>query len=96
MGESSLPAAAAASRLSRDPRPHGRGKAIYTEVQNQVQTAIVLAATYIAVNLVLTGSATWVQRTYVCERNPLELTRVGPDTDGGQNSGGGMGGTGIV
>ncbi len=51
---------------------------------------------YIAVNLVLTGIATWVQRKYVYERNPLELTRVGPHMDGGQNSGGGMGGTGIV
>lgn len=71
------------------------GKAIYTEFQNQVQTAIVLAAMYIAVNLVLTGIATWVQRTYVGERNPLELTQVGPNQDGGQNSGGGIG-TGTV
>ena len=53
------------------------GKAIYTEFQNQVQTALVLAAMYVAVNLVLTGIATWVQRRYVGER-PLDTTGVAP------------------
>lgn len=55
------------------------GKAIYTEFQNQVQTALVLAAMYVAVNLVLTAIATWVQRRYVGERATLDTTSVGPN-----------------
>ena len=60
------------------------GKSIYTQFQNQVPTAIVIASLYIAVNLVLTGIATWLQRRYVGERSPLDLTRVG-NLDGGRN-----------
>ena len=53
------------------------GKQIYGEFQNQVQTAIVVAAIYIVVNLILTGLATWVQRKYVGE------TKL-PDVDVGE------------
>jgi len=60
------------------------GKQIYGEFHNQVQAAIVVSAIYIVVNLILTGIATWVQRKYVGEKNPLELTRVG-NLDGGRN-----------
>jgi glutamate transport system permease protein len=60
------------------------GKSIYGEFQNQVQAAIVVSAIYIVVNLLLTALATWVQRKYVGEKNPLELTRFG-NLDGGRN-----------
>ena len=60
------------------------GKQIYGEFQNQVQAAIVVSAIYIVVNLLLTALATWVQRKYVGEKNPLELTRMG-NLNGGQN-----------
>lgn len=49
------------------------GKSMYLEFQNQLQTAIVLAAIYIAVNLVLTWVATWVQRRYVGEKDVLSI-----------------------
>ena len=61
------------------------GKSIYTEARNQVQTAIVVAALYIAVNLVLTWVATRLQKRLVGEKNPLELSRVG-NLDGGRNA----------
>ncbi len=47
------------------------GKLIYTEFGNQVQTAIVITSIYVAVNLVLTGIGTWVQKKYVGEQKPL-------------------------
>jgi glutamate transport system permease protein len=47
------------------------GKAIYGEFFNQVPTAIVLAALYIAANLVLSWVATWAQRKFVGERKVL-------------------------
>ena len=68
------------------------GKAIYTEFQNQVQTAIVVTALYVTVNLVLTAIATWVQRKYVGE-NKLTVPGVGGQ-DGA--TGGGVGGTALV
>ena len=39
-----------------------RRQTIYGEFHNQVQTAIVITAIYITVNLILTGVATLVQR----------------------------------
>jgi glutamate transport system permease protein len=60
------------------------GKQIYTEFQDQVQAAIVVTAIYVVVNLILTAIATWLQKKYVGEKNPLELTRVG-NLDGGRN-----------
>lgn len=53
------------------------GRQIYTAFQSQVPTAIVLAAIYIAMNLVLTGIATLVQKRLVGEKSRLELTDVG-------------------
>jgi glutamate transport system permease protein len=47
------------------------GKSIFLEFQNQVQTAIVLAAIYILVNLALTWVATWAQRKFVGEKTVL-------------------------
>jgi len=61
------------------------GKQIYLEFFNQVPTAIVLAALYIACNLLLTALATWLQRRYVGERSPVDVTRVG-NLDGGRNA----------
>ncbi|MDQ3308048.1 MAG: ABC transporter permease subunit, partial [Actinomycetota bacterium] len=58
------------------------GKLIYTEAHNQVQTAIVVAALYIAANLVLTAIATWVQRRFVGETKPLEVPIVGNAASG--------------
>ena len=63
------------------------GKAIYTEFQNQVQTAIVVSAMYVTVNLILSAIATWVQKKYVGEK-PLNVPIVGQD-------GAGDGGTGV-
>jgi glutamate transport system permease protein len=56
------------------------GKSIFLEFQNQLQAAIVLAAIYIVLNLALTALATWVQRRFVGERQPLVMTGLGaPD-----------------
>ena len=49
------------------------GKQIYGQFFNQFQTAIVLAALYISVNLILTWVATWVQRKLVGEKQPLAM-----------------------
>jgi glutamate transport system permease protein len=61
------------------------GKLIYTGFQNFVPTIFVLASLYIAVNLVLTWIATWVQKKFVGERKPLEVLAVSgiADTDAG-------------
>ena len=60
------------------------GGQIYRGFQNQVQTAIVLAALYITVNLLLTWLATWLQKRLVGEKKPLEVSMVG-NLDGGRN-----------
>jgi glutamate transport system permease protein len=60
------------------------GRQVWTEFGNQLQTAIVLAALYILVNLVLTAIATWVQRKLVGERKQLEVGMVAlPDDKAG-------------
>lgn len=59
------------------------GKAIYTQFQNQVQTALVVASMYVLVNLVLTGIATLIQRRIVGERRQLTVPMVGQDQSGG-------------
>jgi glutamate transport system permease protein len=56
------------------------GKQIYTEFGNQLQTVIVVAALYILANLVLTWIATWVQRRFVGEKKPLEVSMTGERT----------------
>lgn len=53
------------------------GKQIYGEFQNQVQAALVVAAIYILVNLLLTAVATWVQRKYVGEKKILDVGMAG-------------------
>jgi glutamate transport system permease protein len=53
------------------------GKAIFLQFQNHLQTAIVLAAMFIAVNLLLSWVATWVQHKLVGEKKPLEISMVG-------------------
>ena len=56
------------------------GQRIYNGFNNQVPTILVLAALYIAVNLVLTAIAMRVQRRFVGEKKPLEVSQVA-DTD---------------
>jgi glutamate transport system permease protein len=56
------------------------GKSIFQEFSNQLQAAIVMAAMFIAVNLLLSALATWVQRKLVGERKPLTVPMVGRDT----------------
>lgn len=53
------------------------GKPIYIEFRNQVPTAIVVAALYIIVNIVLTLIATWLQKRLVGERKMLDVPMVG-------------------
>ncbi len=55
-------------------------KAIYTDpdnMQNHIPTVIVVAGLYIALNLILTALATFVQKRFVGERKPLEIPMVG-------------------
>ena len=52
------------------------GKAVYGEFHNHVQTVIVVAALYVLANLVLTAIATWVQRRFVGEKKPLEVSLI--------------------
>lgn len=63
------------------------GERIYSQFQNQVPTVLVLALLYIVLNLALTVIATWVQRKFVGEKNPIDLTRAG-NMAGGENTGG--------
>lgn len=44
------------------------GKLLYTELQNQIPTTLVVASMYILVNLLLTALATWVQKRYLGEK----------------------------
>jgi glutamate transport system permease protein len=62
-------------------------KPIYLQFNNRVPTMFVVAGLYIVINLLLGWLATWVQKRFVGEKSPLELTRVG-NLDGGQNTGG--------
>lgn len=61
------------------------GRSIWTEFGNQFQTATVLAATYIAVNLVLTALATWAQKKLVGEKKVLDVGAVGEPADLGRS-----------
>jgi glutamate transport system permease protein len=49
------------------------GKGIYTQFANQVQTALVVAALYILVNVALSWVATWAQRRFVGDDKPLAV-----------------------
>ncbi|MGH3346808.1 MAG: amino acid ABC transporter permease [Nocardioides sp.] len=61
------------------------GKLIWNGEQNQVPTAIVLAALYVGLNLILTALATLAQKKLVGEKKPLEISMVG-NLDGGRNA----------
>lgn len=63
------------------------GKPIYLEFSNQVPTAIVITALYVAVNLVLTLLATRLQKRLVGERKVLEVPMMG-DAQSGRATGG--------
>jgi len=52
------------------------GRGIYVQFQNHVQTAIVLAAIFISVNLLLSWLATWLQRRLVGEKKMLTVSAV--------------------
>jgi glutamate transport system permease protein len=69
--DTSLGYAIAAPGLTAVARP------IYLEFQNHVPVYLVIAVIYIVVNLVLTAIATWVQKRFVGERKPLEISAVG-------------------
>ena len=69
------------------------GKSIYTEFQNQVPTALVVASLYVAVNLVLTALATLVQRRIVGEKSHGPAAMVGANA--GEAGGGTGGGAGV-
>lgn len=62
------------------------GKQVFTEFRNVIPTALVLAATYIVLNLLLTWLATWAQQRYAGERK-VDMTVVAaglaPVGDGG-------------
>ena len=58
------------------------GKPIYLEFGNQVPTAIVITAIYVAVNLVLTLLATVLQKRLVGEKKVLEVPMVGDAQSG--------------
>ena len=58
------------------------GRDIWREFGNQFQAAVVLAALYIAANLVLTAIATLVQRRLVGEKKQLEVGMVTLPADG--------------
>ncbi len=59
------------------------GKPIYLEFGNQVPTAIVITAIYVAVNLVLTWIATVLQKRLVGEKKLLDVPMVGEAHAGG-------------
>ncbi len=57
------------------------GERIYRQFHNPIPTIIVVAAMYIAANVVLTAIATWVQKRFVGEKKPLEVGMVGEVDD---------------
>lgn len=52
------------------------GKQVFGEFRNIIPTALVMAATYIVLNLLLTWLATWAQRRYAGEKK-IEVTVTG-------------------
>jgi glutamate transport system permease protein len=67
------------------------GKQVYTQFGNQFQTVIVVAALYIAANLVLTAVATWIQHKLV----GTKTSALGADSQArGVPAGGGFGAQG--
>lgn len=58
------------------------GRQIYTQFQSQVPTAIVLAAIYIVLNLILTAVATYAQKRLVGEKQALDPDQLAALGDG--------------
>jgi glutamate transport system permease protein len=61
------------------------GKRIYQDPdfqQNHFAVAVMLAATYIVLNLILTWIATWVQRKFVGEKKVIDVTTVAAGVEG--------------
>ena len=52
-------------------------KPLYQGFNNHVAVILVIGGMYVAVNLVLTAIATWVQRRYVGEKDMLKVSAVG-------------------
>jgi glutamate transport system permease protein len=69
--DTSLGYAIAAPGLTAVARP------IYLEFQNHVPVYMVLAGIYVVVNLLLSAIAMWVQKRYVGEKKPLQVSMVG-------------------
>ena len=60
------------------------GKQVFTEFRNIIPTALVMAATYIVLNLLLTWLATWAQQRYAGERKiEVSVAAAGLSTAGG-------------
>lgn len=69
--DTSLGYAIAAPGLTAVARP------IYQEFKNHVPVYVVVAAIFIVINLLLGALASWIQRRYVGERKPLEVSAAG-------------------
>ncbi len=65
------------------------GKQIYGTFRNTIQTALVMALIYIVLNLLLSMLATWAQKRFVGEKDPLDL--VGGIVQGQPGGGGATG-----
>ena len=65
------------------------GKQVFGEFRNIIPTALVMAAAYIVLNLLLTWLATWAQKRYAGERK-IEINTVAAVGAGGQAGGGGV------
>ncbi len=63
------------------------GKQVFGEFRNIVPTALVMAATYIVLNLLLTWLATWAQKRYAGEKK-VEASLVAAVGLGGQSEAG--------
>ena len=60
------------------------GKQVFGEFRNIIPTALVMAAAYIVLNLLLTWLATWAQQRYAGERKiEVNVTGAGLTTAGG-------------
>ncbi|WP_372736503.1 amino acid ABC transporter permease [Nocardioides sp.] len=60
-------------------------KQLYLQFDNRVPTMIVIATIYIVINLLLTMLATWIQKRFVGEKSPIDVSRLG-NLDGGRNA----------
>ncbi|HUQ00801.1 MAG TPA: amino acid ABC transporter permease [Aeromicrobium sp.] len=61
------------------------GKQVFGEFRNIIPTALVMAAVYITLNLMLTWLATWAQRRYAGEKK-IEVSVAGADVKGAKTA----------